>query len=83
MSIADFLVIATFTTPELIQTKPALMLWLLPLAASLALTYKATKLPKITPANFIKETVVLFAVITLLIIMIVLALYTLEWLITE
>ena len=83
MSIADFLVIATFTTPELIQTKPALMLWLLPLAASLALTYKATKLPKITPANFIKETVVLFAVITLLIIMIVLALYTLAWLTTE
>ncbi|MHC4423523.1 MAG: hypothetical protein ACYSWR_02480 [Planctomycetota bacterium] len=83
MSIADFLVIATFTTPELIQTKPALMLWLLPLAASLALTYKATKLPKITPANFIKETAVLFAVIILLIIMIVLALYALAWLITE
>ena len=83
MSIADFLVIATFTTPELIQTKPAWMLWLLPLAASLALTYKATKLPTITPANFIKETAVLFAVITVLIIAIVLALYALAWLITE
>ena len=83
MSIADFLVIATFTTPEVIATKPALMLWLLPLAASLAITYKATKLPSITPANFIKETAVLFAVITALIIMIVLALYALAWLITE
>jgi len=59
------------------------MLWLLPLAASLAITYKATKLPTITPANFIKETAVLFAVITALIIMIVLALYALAWLITE
>lgn len=83
MSIADFLVIATFTTPEVIGTKPALMLWLLPLAASLAITYKATKLPTITLANFIKETAVLFAVITGLIIAIVLALYALAWLITE
>lgn len=83
MSIVDFLIIATFTTPEVIETKPALMLWLLPLAASLALTYKATKLPKIAPANFIKETAVLFAVITLLIIMIILALYALAWFATE
>jgi hypothetical protein len=83
MSMADFLIIATFTTPEVIGTKPALMLWLLPLVASLAITYKATKLPTITPANFIKETAVLFAVIAVLIIMIVLALYALAWLITE
>ena len=83
MSIADFLVIATFTAPQTIQTNPALMLWMLPLAASMAITYKATKLPTITPANFIKEAAILFASIVIIITIIALALYDLMWLITE
>jgi len=83
MSIADFLVIATFTAPEPIRTNPILILWLLPLAASMAITYKATKLPTITPANFIKEAVILSASIVVVIIIIALALYALTWLITE
>jgi len=83
MPIADFLVIATFTTPQTIQTNPASMLWILPLAASMAITYKATKLPTITPANFIKEAAILFASIVVVITIIALALYALAWLITE
>lgn len=80
MPIADFIVIATFTTPQTIQTNPALMLWMLPLAASMAITYKATKLPTITPANFIKEAAILFASIVIIITIIALALYALTWL---
>lgn len=83
MPIADFMLIATFTTPQTIQTNPALMLWMLPLAASMAITYKATKLPTITPANFIKEAAILFASIVIIITIIALALYALTWLITE
>jgi len=83
LSIADFLVIATFTAPQTIRTNPALMLWMLPLAASMAITYKATKLPTITPANFIKEAAILFASIAIIITIIALALYALTWLITE
>ena len=79
----DFLTFATFTTPEAIRTDPTSMLWLLPLAASIAITYKATKLPKITPLNFIKEAAILFGTIVVFVIIIVSALYALAWLITE
>ena len=83
MSIADLAVMAIFLAPEEIGTNPQSMLWLLPLAASMAITYKATKLPTITPANFIKEAVILFASIVVVITIIALALYALTWLITE
>ena len=83
MSIADFVVIASFTTPEEIGTNPSSMLWLLPLAASIAIAYKATKLPTITAGNFIKEAAILFGSIVVSIIITALALYALAWLITE
>ncbi len=83
MPIAVFLLTATFIAPQTIRTNPALMLWMLPLAASIAVIYKATKLRTITPANFIKEAVILFASIVVLVTLIILALYALEWLITE
>ena len=38
MSIADFVVIASFTAPEEIGTNPSSKLWLLPLAASMVIT---------------------------------------------
>lgn len=79
----DFLIFATFTTPEAIRTNPTSMLWLLPLAASIAITYKATKVPKITPLNFIKEAAVLFGTIMVFVIIIIFVLYALAWLITE
>ena len=60
MIITDALVMATFTIPEKITTDPQSMLWLLPLVASIAIVYKATKLPEIKLANFLKESVILF-----------------------
>ena len=80
--IADF-VIATFTAPEEIGTNPQSMLWLLPLVAAIAVSYKATKLPKITAGSFIKEAAVLFGSIIVFVAVIALALYALAWLITE
>jgi len=83
MSIADVVVIASFTAPEEIGTNPSSMLWLLPLAASIAIAYKATKLPTITAGNFIKEAAILFGSIVVSMIITALALYALAWLITE
>jgi len=76
-------VIAGFTAPEEIGTNPGSMLWLLPLAASIAIVYKVTKLPTIKAGNFIKEAAVLFGSIVVSIIITALALYALAWLITE
>ena len=75
-------IIASFTAPEQIGTTPQSTLWLLPLAAAIAVIYKATKLPTITAANFIKETAILFGSIIVFIIATALVLYTLAWLIT-
>jgi len=83
MSVEAIFVIATFTTPEEIGTNPQSMLWLFPLAAAIAVVYKATKLPTITAGNFIKETSALFGSIVVFIIITALALYALAWLITE
>ncbi len=76
-------VIATFTTPEQIGTNPSSMLWLLPLAAAIAIAYKAIKLPTITAGNFIKEAAMLFGSIVVFMAITALALYTLAWLITK
>jgi len=83
MPIADFLIIATFTHPGTVQTNASSMLWLLPLAAAIAIIYKATKLPTITPANFIKETILLFSSIVIFIFIVASALYALMCLIME
>ena len=68
-------IIAAFTSPETIGTTPLSVLWLLPLAAAVAVVYKATKLPKITLANFIKEVVVAFGFGIILLVLIALALF--------
>jgi len=83
MSVEAIFVMATFTAPENIGVNPQSMLWLLPLAAAIAVVYKATKLPTITARNFIKEAAILFGSIIVFIIITALALYTLAWLITE
>ncbi|MHC4727693.1 MAG: hypothetical protein ACYS17_10760, partial [Planctomycetota bacterium] len=59
MTTASF-IMASFTIPEQISTTPQSMLWLLPLVAAISIVYKATKLPEIKAANFIKESVLLF-----------------------
>ncbi|NIP26542.1 MAG: hypothetical protein GWN67_19200 [Phycisphaerae bacterium] len=74
-------VIASFTAPENFGASPQSMLWLLPLVAAIAIIYKATKLPTIKAADFIKETSVLFGSIVVFIVITALALHVLAWLI--
>jgi hypothetical protein len=74
---------ATFTMPEKITTDPQSMLWLLPLVAAIAIVYKATKLPEIKIANFLKESVVLFGSIVVFMFVTALVLYSIAWLIIE
>ena len=83
MSITSALIMATFTTPEKIGANPQSMLWLLPLVAAIAIVYKATKLPEIKAANFLKEAVVLFGSIVVFMSITALVLCTFAWLIIE
>ena len=83
MSITDAFVMATFTIPEKITTDPQSMLWLLPLVAAIAIVYKATKLPEIKIANFLKESVLLFGSIVIFMLATALVLYFIAWLIIE
>ncbi|MBW7992649.1 MAG: hypothetical protein FVQ84_21895 [Planctomycetes bacterium] len=83
MSITYSLVMATFTMPEKITTDPQSMLWLLPLVASIAIVYKATKLPEIKIANFLKESVILFGSIVIFMFATALVLYSIAWLVIE
>lgn len=76
-------ILASFTAPENIGTTAQSMLWLLPLAAAIAITYKATKIQTITADKFTKEALVLFGSIIVFIITIALGLHALAWLITE
>ena len=75
-------VIAGFTTPERIGVNPNSMLWLLPLAASIAVVYKATKLAKIRPYHFFREAAILFGSIAVFMLVTAIVLYALAWLLT-
>ncbi len=83
MIITDAPVMATFTIPEKITTDPQSMLWLLPLVASIAIVYKATKLPEIKLANFLKESVILFGSIVVFMFVTAFVLYSIAWLVIE
>jgi hypothetical protein len=74
-------IIAKFKVPEDIGTNPRSLLLLLPLLAAIAIVYKATKVPKVTLGNFIKETVLLFASIFIFMVITALALAAVAWLI--
>lgn len=76
-------VIANFTVPERITVDPQSMLWLLPLVAAIAIVYKATKVPKITAVNFLKEVIILFGSIVVFMAVTAMVLGVLGWLITE
>jgi len=82
MSLTLDIIIATFTAPEPIQTDPWSLLLLLPLAAAIAVVYKATKVPAITAYNFLKETVTLFGSVVVFITIISLVLYVVAWFIS-
>ncbi len=82
MSTEVIFFIASLTAPEEIGATPQSMLWLLPLAAAVAVVYKATKLPKITAGSFLKETAALFGSIVLFVAVTALVLNAVAWLIS-
>ena len=75
--------LATFTAPENIGTDVKSFLWLLPLVAAIAVVYKALKVKEITPANFIKQAIILSGTILVFMIIVAIGLYVVTWLITE
>jgi len=82
MSVVATLILANFTMPERVGVTPLSMLWLLPLALSIAVVYKATKVRKIRAVNFIKESVVLFASIVVFMLITAVVLLGFAWLVT-
>ncbi len=76
-------ILASFTTPMRINTDPASMLWLIPLVASIAIVYKATKVHRIKPLPFARESAVLFGSIMVFIIVAAVILWGIAWLVTE
>jgi hypothetical protein len=83
MTAFNGILLASFTTPMHIDTNPASMLWLLPLVASIAVVYKATKVHKIRPYPFFKESAVLFGSILVFIMAAALILYGMAWIVTD
>ena len=69
------LIIASFTTPLQLGPNPQLMLWVLPLAAAIAVVYKTNKLPTINTATLFKESAALFASIVVFMALVALGLY--------
>jgi len=83
MTAFNEILLASFTTPMHIGTDPASMLWLLPLVASIAVVYKATKVHRIRPYPFFKESAVLFGSILVFIVAAALILYGVAWIVTD
>jgi hypothetical protein len=75
--------LGSFTTPMQIDTAPASMLWLLPLVVSISVVYKATKVYKIRPWPFARESAVLCGSILVFIVVAAIILYGLTWVVTE
>jgi hypothetical protein len=75
--------LAAFTAPEDIKMNPQSVLWMLPLAAAVAIVYKATKLPEITARHFLRESALLFASIVVFIIAASAVLWFVTWLAIE
>jgi hypothetical protein len=77
------IVMAGFLAPEDIRTSPQALLLVLPVAAAITLVYKATKLPKITAGNFLKESAILFGSIVVFLVITALVLMALAWFLTK
>ncbi len=75
-------VLGSFTTPMRIGTDPASMLWLLPLVATIAIVYKATKVGSVRLWAFTRETAALFGSILVFIMTAALILYGVAWIVT-
>jgi len=74
-------IMAQFRVPEDIGTNPRSLLLVLPLLAAIAVVYKATKVPKVTVGNFLKETILLFGSIIVFMVVTAMVLAAVAWLI--
>ena len=83
MTAETWVLLASFTTPIQIDTTASSMLWLLPLVASIAVVYKATKVHTIKWKSFLREVAVLFGSIIVFIIAATLIIQAVAWLVTE
>lgn len=83
MTAASSMLLASFTTPMQIDTTPGSMLWLIPLMVGIAVVYKATKVHKIKPWAFTKETGLLIGSIFVFVAVAALILHGIAWLVTE
>jgi len=77
------MLLATFFTPERIQTTASSLLWVLPLVASISIVYKATKVNKIELIPFVKETSVLFGSIVVFLGVAAVVLCLIAWFIND
>lgn len=75
--------LGSFTTPMRIGTDPVSMLWLLPLVVSIAVVYKSTKVYRIEPWPFTRESGVLVGSIIVFIVVAAGILYGVTWIVTE
>ena len=76
-------ILAGFITPMEIGTTPYSLFWVLPIAAAIAIIYKAIKITDITFANFTKHVFVLFLTIVVFMIIAGLGLLGFTWLVLE
>ena len=75
-------VMANFLVPYEVGNGPTSLLWLLPLLAAVVIVYKAIKLPTLSLRIFIKETVILFASILVVMVLITVGLHLIFWIFT-
>jgi hypothetical protein len=74
---------ASFAAPQDIGTNPQSLLLILPVVAAIAIVYKATKLTRISAGKFLKESILLFGSIVVVMIITALVLAAVAWLIIE
>lgn len=79
MSCIAAMILANFTMPERIGVTGLSMFWLLPLALSIAVVYKATKVREVRAANFIKESALLFGSIVVFMFITAVVLLGIAW----
>jgi hypothetical protein len=73
------IVMAQFTIPEEIGTTPRSLLLLIPLLASIAVIYKATKVSSVSAGSFLKESAMLFGSIVAFMMITALVLMVVAW----
>jgi len=79
-SVFNFL--GSFTSPITIETSPGSMFWLIPLSASIAVVYKATKVHDIELGSFMKEVLGLLGSILVFMAITALVLFLFSWMVT-